>query len=284
MDKPSNFLALEPNYSKYESAAAVMLPIPFDGTSTYGKGADRGPQALIEASSQVELFDIETRSEMYLRGVYTAPAVSGPTPEAVNSLSEKRCLEYLEDGKFVMSIGGEHSVSLGPIKAHLAKYRDLSVLQLDAHSDMREDYLGSKFNHACIMARVSEIVPKIAAVGIRSMDSSEMPRINEESTFFAERIAGQAGWEDEVIAQLTDNVYITLDLDVFDPAYLPSTGTPEPGGLDWYQVTGLIRAVCERKNLVGCDIVELCPQEGARASDFLAAKLAYKILSYKFAS
>jgi agmatinase len=201
-----------------------------------------------------------------------------------------RVSKNITNGKFVVTIGGEHSVSIGAAKAHAEKFENLSVLQLDAHSDLRDEYQSSKFNHACVMARVRDFCPVVQA-GIRSMDIAEKKLLTPGRVFFAEDIYkdrspqdGQAHYIDALLEKLTDIVYITIDLDVFDPSIMPSTGTPEPGGLLWYDVLALLRAVCEKKNVVGFDVVELCPNENNKAPDFTAAKLIYKILAYKFAS
>ncbi|MDD3089275.1 MAG: agmatinase, partial [Candidatus Omnitrophica bacterium] len=194
---------------------------------------------------------------------------------------EKKVLGLIDEGKFVVTLGGEHSITTGPVRAHAARYKDLSVLQLDAHSDLRPEYEGSPYNHACVMSRVKEVCPCVQ-VGIRSMCSEEKPFVDDRTMFYAEDIVNGCDWIERVVERLTDNVYVTIDLDVFDPAYLPATGTPEPGGLDWYKVTALLKAVCDRKNVVGFDVMELCPIKSLPASDFLAAKLVYKFLTYKY--
>jgi len=178
-------------------------------------------------------------------------------------------------------VGGEHSVSIGSVRAHVANDADITVMQLDAHCDLRDEYEGSKYNHACVMARITELCP-ILQVGIRSMDSSEKEALDKNRVVFAEDVCGDKAWIEKAVSKLSDKVYVTIDLDVFDPSIMPSTGTPEPGGLLWYDVLGLLRAVFEKKNVVGFDVVELCPDERNKAPDFLAAKLIYKLLSYKF--
>ena len=262
----------------------VIIPVPYDGTSTWIKGADKGPSALLEASRNLEFYDIETDSEVYKKGIFTdIPVSEAKTPEAMVQSVYKRVKEYIPQEKFVVLIGGEHSVSIGAIQAHAECYKEISVLQLDAHSDLRDEYEGSKNNHACVMARAKEVSP-IIQVGIRSMSASEKTNMDKKRVFFAKDICSnnREKWIEAVISQLTENVYVTIDLDVFDPAFVPSTGTPEPGGLNWYDVKALMRAVAEKKNLIGFDIVELCPNPYNKASDFLAAKLLYKILTYKF--
>ncbi len=266
-----------------EKSKIVILPIPYDGTSTWVKGSDKGPEALLDASANMELYDIETDTEVYLQGIYTAPAIKeNKSPEAMVAASEKEATKYLEQGKFLVTIGGEHSVSIGPISAHAKKYGNLSVLQIDAHADLRDSYEGSKNNHACVMARAQDLCP-IVQVGIRSMDVDEKKRLDLNRVFWAHTIVDNDEWMDNAINLLTEDVYLTIDLDGFDPSILPSTGTPEPGGMQWYPTLQFLRRVIERKNLVGFDIVELCPNPNEKSSDFLATKLLYKILSYKFA-
>jgi len=275
----SNFGAIPAAYAREESARIVVLPVPYDETSTWMKGADRGPQAIIDASANMELFDIETGSEVFRQGIFTAPAVSEKhSPEAMVAAVRERVSGYLEKGKFVVTVGGEHSVSVGSIQAHAARHPGMAVLQLDAHADLREEYAGSRFNHACVMARVREICP-IVQVGIRSLDRAEQANLTPGSVFWAHDIAGNTGWIEAVLARLPAECYATIDLDVFDPAIMPSTGTPEPGGLFWYDVTRLLQAVSRRCRVVGFDVVELCPGNYNRAPDFLAAKLIYQFLS-----
>jgi len=278
----SNFGAIPAEYAREESARIVVLPVPYDETSTWMKGADSGPQAIIDASANMELFDIETGSEVFRQGIFTAPAVSEKhSPEAMVAAVRERVSGYLEKGKFVVTVGGEHSVSVGSIQAHAARHPGMAVLQLDAHADLREEYAGSRFNHACVMARVREICP-IVQVGIRSLDWAEQANLTPGSVFWAHDIAGNTGWIEAVLARLPAECYATIDLDVFDPAIMPSTGTPEPGGLFWYDVTRLLHAVSRHCRVVGFDVAELCPGNYNRAPDFLAAKLIYKFLSCCF--
>lgn len=277
-----NYGGISKKYSLLEKSPIVILPVPYDGTSTWIKGADKGPDAILEASANMELYDIETDSEVYKTGIYTAPHVKEKkTPESMVKAVYAETKKYLKKNKFVVTIGGEHSVSFGAIKAHAEKYEGLTVLQLDAHSDLRQEYEGSKYNHACVMARVQEILP-IVQVGIRSMDVEEKKYVNPDTVFYAENIHGSGKWMKKVTGCLTENVYITIDLDVFDPSVLPSTGTPEPGGLSWYEVVTLIKKVSKKCKIVGLDVVELCPDKSEKSSNFLAAKLIYKILSYKY--
>ena len=268
----------------YQSAAIAILPVPYDGTSTWIKGADLGPKALLEASYNLEFYDIETRTEVYKRGIATLePVTEAASPEAMADAVERRMEQILLDGKFPVLIGGEHSVSIGAFRAMARRYPHLSILQLDAHSDMRDEYEGSPCNHACVMARAKELTPHITQVGIRSSAREEQHNICPDRTFYAHDIVGQEGWQERVSQQLTEAVYITIDLDVLDPAYMPSTGTPEPGGLSYREVITLLRRVIKEHRVVGLDVVELCPNLTAKASDFLAAKLIYQFLSELYA-
>ncbi len=277
-----NFGGLPKEYSALKTSKVVIVPVPYDETSTWIKGADKGPDALIEASENMELYDIETDSEVYKQtGIFTdEPINEKSSPEKMTEAVYKKVCDYIEQKKFTIVIGGEHSVSIGTIKAHVENYKNISVLQLDAHSDLREEYHGSKFNHACVMARAREMAP-IVQVGIRS---TELPFTSQEkkAIFLAEEIYNNRAWIQKAVSMLSKNVYITIDLDVFDPSIVPSTGTPEPGGLLWYDVLALMKEVIKKRNVVGFDVVELCPNKASKASDFLAAKLVYKLLSYKF--
>ncbi len=263
----------------YASATFAVLPIPFDLTSTWGKGADQGPRAILEASANMELYDIPTGLEAWREGIVTLAPVSDSTSvdEMVN-LVELRSGQIIKDGKTIVGIGGNHSVSIGLIKAHHRHFDNLTVLQFDAHADTRPQYEGSPYNHACVMARAAELGPYVQ-VGIRSMDSSELPLLDRKRTFFAHDIHHRYDFIPLVVEQLTENVYITIDLDCFDPALVPSTGTPEPGGLNWYQVVETVETVARGKNIVGFDVTELAPSPCNKAPDFLAAKLIYQIIS-----
>jgi len=282
MKKSPNFGAIPRQYCGPQDAGIVVIPVAYDGTSTWIKGADKGPAAIIQASTNMELYDIETDSEVYRKGIFTDRAIEGIiSPEDMIEAVWERVQPHVEKGKFVVVIGGEHSVSIGAVRAHIESFHNMTVLQLDAHCDLRDEYNGSKYNHACVMARVRELCP-IVHVGIRSMDASEKGLAKRQDTFFAQDIYSKKDWVERVNAGLSDNIYITIDLDVFDPSIMPSTGTPEPGGLLWYDVLALLKSVCEKKNVVGFDVVELCPDDRNKAPDFLAAKLIYKLLSYKF--
>ena len=278
------FGGLPDGFSQLESATVVVLPIPFDQTTTYNQGADLGPAALIEASRNLELYDVETQSEVFRRGIYTAPAIQAASSEDMLALAYERTMHFLKMGKFVVSLGGEHAVSSAPIRAHADHFGKISVLQFDAHADLAYAYEGNPLSHASVMARVREIpgVVRTVAAGIRSMSSEEAAVIERENTFYAHEIHEDEKWIEKMVSRLSDPVYITFDLDAFDSSLMSSTGTPEPGGLFWHQAAKALRAVAKRKKIIGFDIVELCPSKQMRAPDFLAAKLLYKMLSFIF--
>lgn len=267
-----------------EDAKIVIQSVPFDKTTTYQKGTDKGPAALIEASRNLELYDVETDAEVYLCGIQTAPPIVCETSEEMLQTLYQNTSSYLQQGKFVVTLGGEHSISAAPIQAHADYFGEISVLQFDAHADLQDAYEGNPLSHASVMARVKEIpnVKKVVSVGIRSMSSNEKKNLDRLGTFFAHEILHHDDWMDSVLAQLSERVYITFDLDVFDSSIMPSTGTPEPGGLDWRQVTRLLKRVAVTKNVIGFDVVELLPNPHNLAPDFLAAKLVYKMLTYQF--
>jgi len=275
------FCGLSGKPADYGAASIVVQPIPFDKTSTWQKGADKGPAALIEASQYLEFNDIETDSEVLNKGIFTALPIRAATSDALIKKTDSTVSHYLEDNKFVIALGGEHSVSVGVIKACARHYENLSILHLDAHADSRDSYEGSRYNHACVIARAREYTENIVSVGIRSMDMSERAGMDRKRIFFAHEIYDSDTWIPKAVRLLSNNVYVTIDVDVFDPGIMPSTGTPEPGGLGWYQVLKLLRAVSKAKRIVGFDVVELCPSSN-KAPDFLAAKLAYTFLSYIF--
>ncbi len=276
----ARYADLPGSYSNREKSRIVLVQAPYDETSTWMKGADRGPAAILDASRNMELYDIETDGEVYRRGIFTDEPLKLPSSaEGMVNQVYQSVLEWLNRGKFVVTIGGEHSVAIGAARAYHRKYPEMSVLQLDAHADLRQDYQGSPYNHACTMARIRELCP-ITQVGIRSMDAEEKKHMERDRVFFQGKIIHQRHWMEKVMETLSDRVYLTIDLDVLDPAIMPSTGTPEPGGMDWYTLLSLIRRVTEKKELVGFDVVELCPSKQNRAPDFLAAKLVYTFLSY----
>ena len=276
------YAGIEDQYSKLDSSKIVLIPVPYDGTSTWQKGADKGPDAFLNASENMELYDIETQTEVYKQGVFLADPVSeNASPELMVDAVHQVVKSYIKKNKFVTTFGGEHSISIGTIRAFNECFDNLTVLQLDAHADLRKSYQGSKCNHACALYEASQST-NLIQVGIRSMDVIETTVMDEDKTYFAHEMAEDDSWVDSAIDQMTDNVYITIDLDAFDPSIMPSTGTPEPGGLLWYETLDFLRQVFEEKNVVGFDIVELCPNPKEKSSDFLAAKLYYKMLTYKF--
>ena len=276
---PLSFCSLPNNEAGYVRAPVVILPIPFDKTSTWLKGADKGPAAILEASANLEFYDIETDSEVIRKGIFTAKPIHAASSSILIRKTDSEVSRYLKDGKLVVTLGGEHSVSIGVIKSYARHYKNLSVLHLDAHADSRDSYGGSPYNHACVIARVREYTKSIVSVGIRSMDASERSTIDRKRMFFAHEIHDSDKWIQTAVRLLADTVYITIDLDVFDPGIMPSTGTPEPGGLGWYQVMKLLSSVSRSKRIVGFDVVELCPST-LKAPDFLAAKLIYTLLSH----
>lgn len=278
-----NYGEFEEEFTMYENAAIVILPVPYDGTSTWLKGADKGPKAILEASVNMEFYDIETDSEVFKHGIATVdPVTEDSSPEAMAAEVKRRIDALLNDKKFPVILGGEHSVSIGAFQAFAKHYDDFSILQLDAHSDMRPEYEGSTYNHACVMARGKEVAT-VAQVGIRSTAIEEKENIDPDRIFYAHDIKeSDSSWMYQVSQKLGDNVYVTIDLDVFDPAYMPSTGTPEPDGLAYRDIINFMKLINERHNIIGLDVVELCPNEINKAPDFLASKLIYQILSMRF--
>jgi agmatinase len=264
----------------------VILPVPYGGTVTYGRGTERGPEAIRVASQQVELFDEETRRQPYRVGIHGAEPVlhggkePGPRVEEVAA----RVRRYLLDGKFVVTLGGEHSISPGPVRAYSESFEDLTVVHLDAHSDLRDSYEGSRNNHACAGARMREHA-RLIQLGIRSQCPEERDVIDrgEVQTIFAHQMSDD-GWSQDVIARIPAGspVYVTVDLDYFDPSIMPATGTPEPGGGEWYPTIRFLRSLADHARVVGFDVMELAPIPGLHAPDFLAARLVYKILAYVF--
>jgi len=277
-----NFGGNEVVYS-YSESGIIIVPVPYDETSTWMKGADKGPDAILEASVNLEFYDIETSSEAHLKGIFTIPPLlEKESPEKLTEDVYYRILTLLSENKFPVIIGGNHTVSIGSIKAFSEYYDNLTVLQLDAHSDLRQIYEGSEFNHACAMARAREYA-SLVQVGIRSMSAEELPYIDKDRIFFSHELYYDKSLYKKAIGKLSENVYITIDLDVFDPSIMPSTGTPEPGGPSYFELLHFMRDVINARNVVGFDIVELCPSATNKAPDFIAAKIIYQILSYRFA-
>jgi agmatinase len=275
------FLDLPDEQADRATAAAAIVPVPYGATCTWVRGAEPGRAALLAASPALETWDCEHEWEPCAAGIATLPPVGvDGSSEELNTNVESVVAELLTEGKLPVVIGGEHSVSLGAIRAARSAYADLSVLQLDAHADLRREYLGSPYNHACVMARARELCP-IVQVGLRAIDRSELDSIDRSRAWFAHEIVGTGttAWMEDVVSALTDHVYLTIDLDAFDPSLVPATGTPEPGGMSWQEVTRLVDLVARRRKVVGFDVVELCPAPGHHASEFIAAKLVYRVLA-----
>ncbi|HSS98986.1 MAG TPA: agmatinase [Terriglobales bacterium] len=280
---PYNFGGLPAEFTGYDKAKVAVVPVPFDLTTSWMSGAREGPRALIEASGYMELYDIETQTEPYRKGIFTDEEITASDSADLNRKVYERVKKHIDMDYFVVTLGGEHSVSYGAAKAHIETFSDLSILHFDAHTDRREEFEDNKFSHACTLRRISELNDDIISIGIRSLDESELQYLDPTKVLYAEEIHDSKAWIDYVIEILKPNVYLTFDLDVFDPSIMPSTGTPEPGGMYWYQMLEVLKKVTEARNLVGCDVVELSPNEQNKAPDFMAAKLIYKILAYKFA-
>jgi len=277
-----NFGGAEVIYD-YSGSDIIIIPVPYDATSTWMRGAEKGPDAIMEASVNLEFYDIETRSSIHKRGIHTIPPVAvGNSPEELVNEVYKKTDEILSDGKFPVIIGGNHTVSIGSVKAFSDHYDDLTVLQLDAHADLRQEYEGSPLNHACAMARITEMVPAVQ-LGIRSMSQDELPFVREDRIFYSHDLFHDKTLYKKALDLLTGNVYITIDLDVLDPSIMPSTGTPEPGGPAYYELMHFLKTVAGERNVVGFDVVEMCPSPVNKAPDFVAAKIIYQLLSYVFA-
>lgn len=272
---------------RFEDCRAIILPVPFERTTTYVTGTRNGPREILLASGQVELWDQETGTDAHSRGIFTLPEMELAYNDVRVALEEiKRVSSALvETGKFVVVLGGEHSISVPVVEAFAAQTPGLSVLQIDAHADMRESYQGSRFSHACAMRRIVEHT-SCTQVAIRSLsrEESEVLPTLRTRVFWDHDMRKDPHWIDQVVGSLSDQVYVTIDADGLDPAIMPAVGTPEPGGLSWPEITALLRAVMSRKHVVGCDLVELCPLPGMVGPNFLCAKLVYKILTYHFAT
>src|SRR5258708_18797623 len=274
-----------PTTTNFEKARVVILPIPLDRTTSYVPGTRNGPHEILVASSHMELWDEETQTDVHSIGIYTLPEMEFPfaTMEEVGREIRRVASELVNRGKFPLVPGGEHSITPPVVAAVAAKHPGLSVLQIDAHADLRESFMGTPHNHACAMRRTLEYA-RTTQVGIRSLSSEEAaaaPTLPTE-IFYDYNMRQNADWIERVVDSLSETVYITIDVDGFDPAIMPATRTPEPGGLSWHEALALLRRVIERRTVVGCDIVELAPMGGNVAPNFLCAKLIYKILSYRF--
>lgn len=270
-------------HSTLAEAKFVVVPVPYDLTSTYQSGSRRGPGAILDASANMELYDEELRKETYLAGIHTLHSLAADArgPEEMVASVREQITSVLAQGKIPVMLGGEHSISFGAVQAMKEKYPALSVLQLDAHADLRASYQGSPYSHAAVARRIAEICPLVQA-GIRSLSSAEADFMAAGTvrTFTADFIHAENDWQEKVLEYLSGDVYVTIDLDVFDPAVMPSTGTPEPDGLAWRDVSGLLRKLSHQCRIRGFDVVELAPIPGLVAPDFLAAKLIYRLMGY----
>lgn len=286
----NNFLAIDEEYSNYKDSLIAILPVPYEQTTSYGKGTSKGPKAILNASQYVEFFDEELNRELCFE---KGKGICSLHPLEFKNKKEKKALDLIYDNvmnligdeKFVVTLGGEHSISTAPIKAHFDSFENLSILHFDAHSDLREEYEGSKYSHASFAARVAEFTTSITQVGIRAQCKAEYDFIKEKkiSTFYAFEIRDAKygnDWQAKVVDSLKENVYITFDVDYFDPSIMPSTGTPEPNGFFWDETMKLLRMLGEKKRVVGFDVVELSPRKDFPYPDFLTAKLIYKMLNY----
>lgn len=285
---PDNFGGLSEEYSSYAASRAVIFPVPLERTTTYEHGTRNGPAAVIRASQNMELYDDELELEPYKEvGIHTLRPIDtmdGTLDEVLAELFSAE-LALLEDKKFPVVLGGEHALTPPLVSAAGKKYGDLCVLQIDAHADLRDEYQGNSASHACAMRRSLEVCPAVQ-VGIRSLSAEEAqaaPKLDTKVHWAKDIVRTPVKtWIAKVLADLSSQVYVTIDVDGFDPSIMPATGRPEPGGLDWYQVTSLVRAVAQHKKIVGMDVVELLPQPGDHASELLAAKLVYKCMGYVF--
>ena len=285
---PMNFGGIaEEEFSSFNRARVLVLPVAYEGTVSYGTGTGAGAAAIIEASRNMELYDEETDAEVYKIGIHTLEEITPEdAPEAMMNKIYARAKEFLAAGKFLVSLGGEHSISAPIIRAHAEKFHNISILQIDAHADLRDEYDGTPHSHASIMARaVKDLKIPAVQIGIRSISAEEARSLDElphTRIYWAKDIVGRTDWIDEAISHLTDNVYLTIDIDGLDPSLVPTTGTPEPGGLGWYETLKLIRKLAERKRVVGMDLVEFSKTDNSDAPAFLCAKLVYKCLAYIF--
>ena len=284
---PLTFGGAVPHTRSFDESRVVILPVPVDRTTSYVPGTRNGPREILQASSHMELWDEELGTDVHSVGIFTLPEMELPFGELeplMNEIDRVASDIFLRD-KFLVALGGEHSITPPIVAAAARKYRGLHVLQIDAHADLRDSYMGTRYNHACAMRRTLEHA-SISQVGIRSLSTEEAAVIPHLRTnvFYDQAMRRDSSWISRVIESLGDPVYITIDVDGLDPAIMPATGTPEPGGLSWYEVLGLLRSTIEQRHVIGCDVVELSPLPGLMAPNFLCAKLIYKILTYRFAS
>jgi len=289
IQKALNFGELSEEYSNLKRAKVVIVPTPYENTTTYKKGTNAGPRAIIEASTHMEMFDDELNQETYKVGIHTMGElqIGNLSSEDMVKKVKETIQELIKTNKFPVILGGEHSISIGAVQAFKENYEDLSVLYLDSHYDLKDEFNGSKFNHACTARRISESAP-LVEVATRSMSKEEkdflnnLPAETKVNAISVYDILDDALWKDKVGQLLSKNVYISIDLDAFDPSVVPSVGTPEPGGIGWYEFLELLSLVVMNRNIVGMDIVELCPVKNQVTSDFFAAKLIYRLLGYLF--
>jgi agmatinase len=283
--EPLVFGGALPIRRSFDDAAVVILPVPVDRTTSYVGGTRNGPHEILQASSHMELWDEEMRADVHGIGIYTLPEMELPFGEMEPLLDEieRVAYEIIGRDKFLVSLGGEHSITPPLVSAAARKYPGMSVLQIDAHADMRDAYMGTRHNHACAMRRCLQHA-HLTQVGIRSLSTEEaeiLPKLNT-TVFYDASMRQDPAWMDRVIESLAEDVYISIDVDGLDPAIMPATGTPEPGGLSWAEITTLLRTVAARRRIVSADVVELSPIPGMVAPTFLCAKLIYKLLTYRF--
>lgn len=289
----NNFLGIEEEFSSFENSKVVILPVPYEKSVSYGKGTKDGPRAILDASHYVEFYDEETKREIHRElGITTLEPLEVATlnEEAALELIYENITQLIKQNKFIVMIGGEHTITQSSLAAHAERYRDLSILHIDAHSDLRSDYQGSKFSHASVMARVCEFLDphRLVQVGIRaqSIEEAEFIEMNGVTTLYAHEIrAGKYTrllkyWYDFPIDKLTQHVYVTFDVDGFDPSIMPATGTPEPNGLFWDETMRFLRKLSERRIIVGCDVVELAPIQDLHHPNLTTAKLISKMINY----
>jgi agmatinase len=278
-----NFLGLTKRDSDYRTARYAVLPVPYDATTSFQTGSRWGPRTIITASQQVELFDEEYGREFVRCGVATLdPLEPAAVPQQMHEVVCRAARRVVRDGKFLIGLGGEHSISSGLIRAVRGKYRGLSVLQIDAHADLRDTYHGTPYSHACVMRRVVEMGVPVVGVGIRNYSLEEHRFMKQRGIvpITPRQVREDIDWILRALDGLSKHVYVTIDIDGLDPAYAPGTGTPEPGGLDWFQVTDLLKAVAMQRRIVAADVVEVAPIPGSVQTEFLAAKLIYKLIGH----
>ena len=277
------YAGIPEKYAKIDTSKVVLIPVPYDGTTTaWQKGAANGPKAFLDASENMELFDIETTSEVYKNGVFIADAISeADAPEKLVRAVHATTKEFIQKNKFVTLIGGEHSVSIGSVRAFNECFDNITVVHLGAHANLRKEFEGSPYNNACAMSEASQTT-NLIQIGIRSMDAIEQTSNDEEKIFYAHEMVTDDYWMENALDIMTANVFLSFNLNALDVSLMRSTSYPEPGGLFWYETLEFLKKLFKEKNVVGLEITDLCPNENDKASDYVAAKLYYKMLSYKF--